>query len=72
MDGKIVVCLSSDGRTESKFLASTYGVANTGMILHAGDTDLKIAGDNGRIVIKPDTDVVVMALYYFFQMKHVS
>ena len=30
-------------------------------------------GDNTRIVIKtPDTDVVVLDLYYFPQMKHVS
>ena len=43
------------------------------MILHAMDADSKFTDDDGRIVIKtPDTDVVVLALYYFPQMKHVS
>ena len=43
------------------------------MILHAMDADLKFMGDDGRIVIKtPDTDVIVLDLYYFPQKKHVS
>ena len=73
VDGKTVVCLSSERRTESESLASTRGEADAGMILHAADTKLKFTGDDGRLVVKtPDTDVVVLALYYFSQMKHVS
>ncbi|MEW8119932.1 MAG: hypothetical protein AB2792_22450, partial [Candidatus Thiodiazotropha sp.] len=72
-DGKTVVCLSSEGRTESESLASTHEEADTRMILHAMDADSKFTDDDGRIVIKtPDTDVVVLALYYFPRMKHVS
>ena len=70
-EDKTVVCLSSVGRTESQFLASTHEEVNTRIILHAVDADSKFTGDNAKIVIKtPDTDVVVLALYYF--PKHIS
>ena len=37
------------------------------------DADTKCTGDDGRIVTKtPDTDIVVLAVYYFPKMKHVS
>ena len=66
-EGKTAVCLDSVGRT-SQSLASTHEEVNTRIILHAVDADSKFTGDNGRIVIKtPDTDVFVLALYYFSQ-----
>ena len=72
-DGKTVVCLSSKGRTKSESLVSTHKEADTQMILHAVDADLKFTGDDGRIVIKTrDTYVIVLGLYYFPQEKHVS
>ena len=72
-EGKTVVCLSSEGRTESDSLASTHEEADTRMILHALDADSKFTGDDGKIVIKtPDIYVVVLGLNYFPQMKHVS
>ena len=68
-EGKTVVCLSSEGKTES--LASTHEEVNTRIIWHAVDTDSKFTGDNGRIVIITlDTDIAVLALqnvYYFPQ-----
>ena len=68
-----LVCLSSEGTTESESLASTHEEADARMILHAMDADSKCTGDGGRIVIKtPDTDIVVLAVYYFPKMKHVS
>ena len=71
-DGKTVVCLSSEGRAELESLASTHEEADTRIILHAVDADSKFAGGDGRIVIKtPDTDVAVLDLYYFPQMKYV-
>ena len=72
-DGNTTVCLSSEGRTESESIASTHEEVDSRMILHAVDADTKFTGDDGRIVIKtPDTDVVVLALYHFRQMKLVS
>ena len=71
-DSKTVVCLSSEGRTESASLVSTHEEADKRMILHAMDADSKCTGDDGRIIIKrPDTDIVVLAVYYFPKMKHV-
>ena len=68
--GKTVVCLSSKGRTKSESLVATHEEADTQMILHAVDADLKFTGDDGRIVIKtPDIDVVVLDLYYFPQIN---
>ena len=73
MDGKTVVCLSSEGRTGSESLAFTHEETDTRMILHAVDAGSKCTGHDGRIVIKtPDADFVVLDLYYFPQMKHVS
>ena len=71
-EGKTVLCLSSEGRTESESLAYTHEEADTRMISYAMNADSKFTGDDGRMVIKtPDTDVVVLALYYVPQMKHV-
>ena len=54
-------------------LACTHEEADTRMPLHAVDADLKFQDTDGRIIIKtPDTYVVVLAVYYFPQMKHVS
>ena len=51
----------------------THEEADTRMLLLAMDADLKFQDTDGRIIIKaPDTDVVVLAVYYFSQMKPVS
>ena len=54
-------------------LACTHEEADTRMLLHAMDADLKFQDTDGRIIIKtPDTDVVSLVVYYIPQMKHVS
>lgn len=72
-EGKTTMSLSSQGSVEADNLACTHEEADTRMLLHAMDADLKFQDTDGRIIIKtPDTDVVVLAVYYFPKMKYVS
>lgn len=71
-EGKTTMSLSSQGSVEADNLACTHEEADTRMLLHAMDADLKFQDTDGRIIIKtPDTDVVVLAVYYFPKMKRV-
>ena len=67
--------LNQNGMLHCSCLASTQEEADTRIILHALHSDKLYQENNvqGRIVVKsPDTDVLVLLVHYFQNMKNTS
>ena len=67
--------LNQNGMLDCSCLASTQEEADTRIILHALYSDKLYQENNvqGRIVVKsPDTDVLVLLVHYFPNMKNTS
>ncbi|MES9879249.1 MAG: hypothetical protein ABW185_00005 [Sedimenticola sp.] len=71
-DGSVTMCVSSAGATVDETLKSNQEEADTRMLLHAMSQDKNFV-DDGRVIIRTlDTDVVVLSVHYYPQMKHVT
>lgn len=74
-DGLLTRCVTGSGTQDAPDLFCSHEEADTRMLLHAWDADRSFAslGRNGRVIIKtPDTDVVVLTLYYYPRMQNTN
>jgi hypothetical protein len=74
-NAETVKMLNQNGMLDCSCLASTQEEADTRIILHALHSDKLYQENNvqGRIVVKsPDTDVLVLLVHYFPNMKNTS
>ncbi len=74
-DGQITKYIDFNGSHVSERECVSHEEADTCMIFHACQADKKLRerGQVGRVIIKsPDTDVLVLAIHYFAQLKNVE